>query len=169
MARPRTPAHLKPIPTTISMTPDNRRFLDEKHGGNVSAFVNAAVADFRRSEDALSDAKDHQARTARRVAAITAGHGNAVSAAFSLIGDEPDEAVLGRLMATVCTRVSCGADISTMDTAVFLFHALDHALNQAAGSEPEVDESLCINVPLCTGKKDRRRKDGLCFRCAQGA
>jgi hypothetical protein len=68
-----------------------------------------------------------------------------------------------------------------MDTAVFLFHALDHALNQAVVSEPEVQESepspeatraglvkvCCANFPSCTRKKDRRRKDGLCFLCAQ--
>lgn len=118
------------------MTPDNRRFLDEKHGGNVSAFVNAAVADFRRSEDALSDARDHRARTARRVAAIHAGHGNAVDAALSLLGDDDDPAITARLTAMLLTRVQ-RLGIEGANAAPHLLVALDQALDT---TEPEVQQ-----------------------------
>lgn len=128
MARPRTPAHLKPVPTTVSMTPENRRWLDEHHGGNVSRFVNAAVADFRRANDLLQDAKDHRARTARRVAAIHAGHSDAVDAALSLLGGEDDPEVTARLCAMLLSRVQ-RLGIEGANAAPHLLVALEQAIN----------------------------------------
>lgn len=151
MARPRTPAHLKPIPTTVSMAPENRRWLDEHHGGNVSRFVNAAVADFRRANDTLQDAKDHRARTARRVAAIHAGHSDAVDAALSLLGSEDDPAITARLCALLLSKVQ-RQGVEGANAAPHLLVALDEAINHN-----ETPESCEATVGTPTGKKHPAR------------
>ena len=175
MARPRTPAHLKPIPTTVSMTPENRRWLDEHHGGNVSRFVNAAVADFRRANDTLQDAKDHRARTARRVAAIHAGHSDAVDAALSLLSDEDAPEVTARLCAMLLTRIQ-RLGIEGANAAPHLLVALDERINHNETPEPSKDRTrealvkvCCARFPECTNKRDKRRKDRLCSSCARRA
>jgi len=174
MARPRVPHHLKPVPTTISLAVHHRRWMDEG-GLSPSAVVNRLLDTHRADIEADREHRRAIEKVERAIHVLKERDEEAEALAMSFVSD-PENVPASRLAAMLLARVQAGEDAGPAGT--ILLDALSAPEAAPEAPEPVEDapspaktrralkKACCARWPECTRPKDRRRKDGLCSRCA---
>lgn len=162
MARPRTPTHLKPVPTTISMSRRNRVWLEERGLTSLSGYVNRLIEDRIKQEEALQEGRVAHDRVQRLQNDLLLKTDDATSEAATHLAEH---ATTNRLAAMLLARLQSGAmDLNPTIGDALAGFVVNETTEPEVQLDPEPDRCIARTIK---GERCKRKAVNGGTLCAQ--